>query len=55
MVPYTLAVDGRARLAEAGIGFEARDYPIGHWVVPEEIADLKAWLGSAIPDWDQEG
>lgn len=51
MVPYTLAVEGRRRLVEAGIGFESVDYPIGHWVVPEEIADLKKWLEASIPGW----
>lgn len=51
MVPHILAEEGRRRLQEAGLGFEARDYPIGHWVVPEEIQDLKAWLGSAVPGW----
>lgn len=36
-IPHSLAVKGRARLAEAGIDVTARDYAIGHWIVPEEI------------------
>ena len=54
MVPHALAVDGRRRLVESGVAFEARDYPIGHWVVPEEMADLKNWLETSIPGWADE-
>jgi len=43
-VPHDLAVRGRARLAEAGIPVTARDYDIGHWIDPQEIADAVAFL-----------
>lgn len=38
-IPYELAVRGRARLEKAGIRVEASDHDIGHWIVPEEIAE----------------
>ena len=51
-VPFSLAVDGRRRLQEAGVVAHARDYPIGHWVTPEEMADLREWLEEKIPGWE---
>jgi len=50
-VPFSLAVDGRRRLRSAGIGADNRDYPIGHWVTPEEMGDLKEWLEETVPGW----
>lgn len=50
-VPFSLAVEGRSRLKEVGIEFEARDYRMGHWVTPEEMSDLRAWLERWIPGW----
>ena len=38
-VPMALAISGRARLNRAGVPLVARDYEIGHWIIPEEIAD----------------
>ena len=46
-IPLALAVRGRKRLAEAGAEVMARDYQIGHWIVPEEIADAVAAVGGA--------
>lgn len=43
-VPHHLAVKGRARLAEAGIPVTAFDYPIGHWIDPQEVADSVAFV-----------
>jgi phospholipase/carboxylesterase len=43
-IPFELAVEGRAELRAAGADLEARDYPIGHWIDPEELADAVAWL-----------
>ena len=34
-----LAISGRARLNRAGVPLVAHDYEIGHWIIPEEIAD----------------
>lgn len=44
-IPHELAVEGRAALAAAGAEVEARDYEIGHWIAPEELADAAEWLG----------
>lgn len=41
-IPFHLAERGRARLAEAGIEVAVGDYPIGHWIVPEEIREAVA-------------
>jgi len=50
-VPFTLAVRGRKRLEAAGARMEARDYPMGHWVGPDEMGDLANWLKREIPGW----
>jgi phospholipase/carboxylesterase len=44
-IPFPLAVEGRAALASAGADLEARDYAMGHWIDPRELADLVAWVG----------
>lgn len=44
-IPFDLAVEGRAALRAAGADLEARDYPIGHWIAPEELGDAAAWMG----------
>jgi phospholipase/carboxylesterase len=43
-IPFALAVEGRARLSESGVRLEARDYPIGHWIAPEELKDANEWV-----------
>jgi phospholipase/carboxylesterase len=43
-IPFALAVEGRAKLAAAGVQLEARDYPIGHWIAPEELDDASGWV-----------
>lgn len=48
-IPHPMAVQGRARLDEAGADVTARDYPIGHWIAPEELADAVEWLGALLP------
>jgi len=45
-IPHALAVRGRERLSRAGATVDARDYPIGHWIAPEELRDARAWLAS---------
>ncbi len=37
-IPYALAVKGRAALSAAGIQVVASDHPIGHGIVPDEVA-----------------
>lgn len=43
-IPFDLAVEGRAALMRAGADLEARDYAIGHWIDPQELADAIDWL-----------
>ncbi len=43
-VPHGLAVKGRARLRAAGAVLTERDYDIGHWIDPTEIADAVAFV-----------
>lgn len=43
-IPHGLATRGRARLTERGVPLVARDYEIGHWIDPEEIADAVAFV-----------
>lgn len=43
-IPHHLAVKGRSRLAEAGVALTARDYDIGHWIDPQEVADAVAFV-----------
>ena len=50
-VPFSLAVEGRRRIREAGGNLEARDYRIGHQVSLEEMDHLEAWFGARVPGW----
>jgi phospholipase/carboxylesterase len=43
-IPYALAERGRSRLRRAGAHLEARDYRIGHWIVPEEVQQAVAMV-----------
>jgi phospholipase/carboxylesterase len=43
-IPFALAEKGRAALRQAGADLEARDYPIGHWIDPSELAAASEWL-----------
>jgi phospholipase/carboxylesterase len=47
-IPFGLAVDGRARLHEAGVPLTVKDYAIGHWMVPEEIHDAVAMVQGVV-------
>jgi len=44
-IPFAFAESGRAQLEAAGAMVEARDYPIGHWVDPLELAHAVAFVG----------
>lgn len=46
-IPIGLAEKGRNRLRRAGAELEMRDYSIGHWIVPEEVAAAVAMVGGA--------
>jgi phospholipase/carboxylesterase len=43
-IPHQLARKGRSRLEEAGALLTVQDYPIGHWISPEEAEDVRRWL-----------
>lgn len=45
-----LAVRGRAALREAGADLEARDYPMGHAIIPGELDDAVSWLRRVLDD-----
>jgi phospholipase/carboxylesterase len=45
-IPFMLAQEGRAILEEAGADLQAHDYPIGHWIDPQELRDAVAWMGN---------
>lgn len=43
-IPHALAGIGRAALQRAGADIEIRDYDIGHWISPQELADAASWI-----------
>jgi phospholipase/carboxylesterase len=50
-VPFQLALSGWEKLRAAGIDTETRSYPMGHWVSPDELVELKEWLERTVPGW----
>lgn len=49
-IPFTLAAAGRKALLDAGAKLEARDYEIGHWISPDELEDVSAWITNETED-----
>lgn len=50
-IPFATAQAGWQALRGAGAELEAREYPIGHWIAPEELDDVVAWLRRGLaPD-----
>jgi phospholipase/carboxylesterase len=47
-IPLELAQEGRMDLRRAGARLEARDYPIGHGIDPQGLADAAAWLRDGL-------
>ena len=45
-IPHEMAVRGRARLVGRGIEVTSHDYPMGHRIVAEELADVSRWMAS---------
>lgn len=43
-IPYAFAEAGQDTLRRAGADLEARDYPIGHWIDPLELAHAVAFV-----------
>ena len=54
-IPYELAVRGRARLNHAGIEPVVSDHPIGHGIVPEEVAAAVRVIEGAMAEQRREG
>ncbi len=44
MLPIALGHEARAALEALGFGVQWHEYPMGHAVCGEEIADIRAWL-----------
>ena len=49
-IPFDMAVAGRAALRDAGAELEARDYPMGHGISPEEARDARAWIERGLAE-----
>jgi phospholipase/carboxylesterase len=47
-IPFALAERGRARLRAANVDLTTRDYDIGHWIDPAEVADAVAFVDAGI-------
>jgi phospholipase/carboxylesterase len=45
-IPFQMAIDGRQALNDAGVPLVSVDFPIGHWIVPEEIHEAVAMVES---------
>ena len=44
MIPFQRGVEGRRALLDAGAAVTTGDYPIGHAIDQQELADAAAWL-----------
>lgn len=47
-IPFAQGEQGRAALRAAGADLEARDYPIGHGISPDEAADIRDWIARGV-------
>ncbi len=47
-IPFAMAIEGRAALRAAEADLEARDYPMGHGISPDEAGDVKAWIQQGL-------
>lgn len=45
MIPVTATVPTSLLVRKLGIEPTVKFYPIGHTIVPDEIADIRTWLG----------
>ena len=48
MIPITWARQTRRYLQETPVDLTYREYPIGHWISPEELADASAWFSRVL-------
>lgn len=49
-IPFSMAMSGRQSLSEAGVPFTTADFDIGHWIVPEEVAEALALVEQVRSD-----
>lgn len=49
-IPFTLAIEGRELLRAAGADLEAHDYDSGHWIEPQALDAMVAWLRTGLAD-----
>jgi len=49
IVPHARALESRAHLEDLGYAVEWHEYPMPHSVCMEEVNDIAAWLGTALP------
>ncbi|MDE3003714.1 MAG: dienelactone hydrolase family protein [Gemmatimonadota bacterium] len=49
-IPFSMAMSGRQALSEAGVPFTTADFDIGHWIVPEEVAEALALVEQVRSD-----
>jgi phospholipase/carboxylesterase len=47
-IPFDLGEEGRAALRAAGAELEARDYPMGHGISPDEAHDIREWIQRSL-------
>jgi phospholipase/carboxylesterase len=47
-IPFSQGQEGRAALRAAGAELEARDYPIGHGISPDEAGDIREWIERSV-------
>ena len=47
-IPFAQGEEGRAALRAAGADLEARDYPIGHGISPDEAGDIREWIQRGV-------
>jgi len=48
VIPISMAKQAFGLLKESGLNIEFHNYPMGHEVIPAEIAEFKAWLDSRV-------
>ena len=45
-IPHHWADVGRTALRSVHANLDSYDYAIGHWITPEELSDVRAWMGT---------
>ena len=48
LIPIQLGRSLRDELVRLGLAVEWREYPMGHMVIPRELADARAWIRARL-------